>query len=170
MGPIKSSAGRTIGVEEFKAVMRRFATSVSVITTSDGKSINGMTATAVCGVTAEPPTLLIIINRKNRSHPMIDGSKVFAVNILADDQHELANHFASRPDSPFDLVRHRIGHGGCPLISGADANLECVVSDQFESGTHTIFIGKIVGTTVRCAPPLLYHNGRYRRLDRDVAA
>jgi flavin reductase len=170
MGPIEPDAGQPIGVEEFKAVMRRFAASVSVITTSDGNRINGMTATAVCSVAADPPTLLIIVNRQNRSHPMIDSSKVFAVNILADDQHELASHFASRPDDPFELVQHQIGRGGCPLISGADASLECIVSDQFESGTHTIFIGKIVGTTVRCAPPLLYHNGSYRRLDRGIAA
>jgi flavin reductase len=170
MGSIESDVDLPIGVEEFKAVMRRFAASVSVITTSYGNRMNGMTATAVCSVAAAPPTLLIIVNRKNRSHSMIDASKVFAVNVLADDQHDLASYFASRADDPFELVRHQIGRGGCPLISGADASLECVVSDQFESGTHTIFIGKIVGTTIRCAPPLLYHNGCYRRLDRSVAA
>ncbi len=60
---------QSISADQFKSVMRRFAASVNVITSVDGTVMNGMTATAVCSVSADPPSLLVIVNRSNRSHP-----------------------------------------------------------------------------------------------------
>jgi len=158
--------GATTGItaEEFKRAMRRFAASVNVITTREGNTMNGMTATAVCSVSAEPPSLLIIVNRSNRSHPIIIRTRTFTVNMLAEGQEHLAAHFASRPADPFEAVPHCLGSNGCPSIDGADAHLECFVSNQFDSGSHTIFIGKIVATWVTEGVPLLYHDGSYRSL------
>jgi len=153
-----------VPIDCFRQVMRRFAASVNVITSADGQRQNGMTATAVCSVSAEPPSLLIIVNRTNRSHPIIDRTKRFAVNILASEQEPLARHFASRVDDPFAEVPYRRGQTGCPLIEGADAAMECVVSQQFDLATHTIFVGSIVATEIALAEPLLYHEGCYRVL------
>lgn len=153
-----------ISVDQFKQVMRRFAANVNVITSTDGEHTNGMTATAVCSVTADPPSALIIVNQSNRSYPLIDKTKVFAVNVLSAEQQEVANHFASKAQDPFALVGHTVGQTGCPLITGADAHLECVVINQVDVGTHTIFIGKIVATEAATGQPLLYHAGRYRAM------
>jgi len=153
---------KPIPVDAFRQVMRRFAASVNVITSADGEHKNGMTATAVCSVSAEPPSLLVIVNHTNRSHPIIDRTKRFAVNVLASEQEHLARHFASRVDDPFAEVLHRVGQTGCPLIEGADAILECVVFQQFDMATHTIFVGHIVATEVAPTEPLLYHEGCYR--------
>lgn len=147
--------------DQFKAVMRRFAASVNVITSADSDVLNGMTATAVCSVTAEPPSVLIIVNRANRSHPIIKRSQAFAVNVLSEEQKYLAQHFASRPSDPFSSVEHFFGKTGCPIIKGADAFLECTVMQEAEVGSHTIFVGQVVASQTFDERPLLYHAGQY---------
>lgn len=153
-----------ISSDQFKKVMRRFAANVNVITSADGDALNGMTATAVCSVSADPPSVLVIVNRDNRSHPIIKNSSSFAVNVLSAEQKHLAQHFASRPSDPFASIAHSIGKTGCPLIKGADAYLECVVIQETEVGSHTIFVGRIVASQTFNEQPLLYHAGEYRLL------
>lgn len=159
-----------ISTDQFKQVMRRFAASVNVITSSNGAFKNGMTATAVCSVSAEPPTALIIVNKSNRSHPIIAETKAFAVNVLSAEQREVATHFASRHPDPFAQVPHTIGRTGCPIIEGSDAHIECTVMDQLDVGTHTIFVGRIVATGSSNGEPLLYHEGRYVGLGTEPPA
>lgn len=158
-----------ISPDQFKQVMRRFAASVNVITSADGAVRNGMTATAVCSVTAEPPSALIVVNKSNRSHPIIDRTRAFAVNVLSSGQKQVATNFASKLADPFAEVAHTMGKTGCPLIEGAEAHMECVVIEQVDVGTHTIFIGRIVSTWAADGEPLLYHEGRYCGLDAEPA-
>ena len=153
-----------ISADQFKAVMRRFAACVNVITSVDGEAMNGMTATAVCSVTADPPSLLVIINKNNRSHHVISRSRIFAVNVLSADQEDLAAHFALRALDPFETVEHWIGSTGCPIIREADAYLECEVVKETDFGTHTIFVGQIVACEIASKPPLLYHEGHFTGL------
>ena len=154
--------------DEFKLVMRRFAASVNVITSAEGVKKSGMTATAVCSVSANPPSALIIVNKSNRSHPIIAGTKAFAVNVLSANQKHVAGHFASKLPDPFADIPHSIGKTGCPIIEGADAHIECTVFEQLDVGTHTIFVGKIVAAGAAHGEPLLYHDGRYVGLAGDA--
>ena len=154
-----------VSPEQFKRVMRRFAANVNVITSAVGQLKNGMTATAVCSVSADPPSALIIVNKTNRSHGIIDETRAFAVNVLSSAQRDLANQFSAKLADPFAGVPHMIGRTGCPLISGTDAHIECVVINQMDVGSHTIFVGRIVSTGAADGEPLLYHEGRYRGLD-----
>jgi len=147
--------------DQFKLVMRRFAASVNVITSADGGKKNGMTATAVCSVSSDPPSALIIVNKSNRSHPIIAGTRAFAVNVLSSNQRQIAAHFASKLSDPFAEIPHSIGRTGCPIIAGADAHIECTLIEQLDVGTHTIFVGKIVAAGASSGEPLLYHEGRY---------
>jgi flavin reductase len=154
--------------DEFKLVMRRFAASVNVITSADGARKNGMTATAVCSVSSDPPSALIIVNKSTRSHPIIDGTKAFAVNVLSSNQRQIASHFASKLADPFAEIHYSIGRTGCPIIAGADAHIECTVIEQMDVGTHTIFVGKIVAAGAASGEPLLYHEGRYVGIGGDA--
>jgi flavin reductase len=153
-----------VSYDDFRQAMRRFAASVNVITSADGESLNGMTATAVASVTADPPSVLIIVNHSARSHAIIKRTRAFTINVLAADQQAVAIHFASKPADPFGNIAHMIGSNRCPIIDGIAAHLECAVVQHFEFGTHTIFIGKIVGTNVSRFAPLLFHDGSYQQL------
>lgn len=168
MGEIGGKELSGVSVEEFKLVMRRFAASVNVITSANGLIKNGMTATAVCSVSSNPPSALIIVNKSNRSHPIISKTKAFAVNVLSSNQRHIAANFASKLPDPFAQIPHSTGKTGCPIIEGADAHIECMVIEQLDVGTHTIFVGKIVAADAASGEPLLYHEGRYVGIGSDA--
>ena len=82
-----------VSIEAFKAANRRFATGVTIVTTRNGDAIHGFTVNAFASVTAEPPTVLVCVNRTARAHPIITESGGFCVNILALEQQPLAEKF-----------------------------------------------------------------------------
>jgi flavin reductase len=151
----------TIPAADFKAALRGLAATVCVITTRHGTLANGMTATAVCSVSADPPSILVVVNQSNRSSALIRQSGVFAVHILSKDQQPLAAHFASRPEDPFAGVPLRFGATAAPSIEDCETVLECVVAAQTDFGTHTIFVGRVVAARHGVAEPLLYCHGRF---------
>lgn len=153
-----------ITADEFRQTMRALAGTVTVISTENDGALYGFTATAVCSVCAEPATLLIAVNRTARTHPHIARKSGFAVNILAEDQADVAAHFAGKGDNQFDRIAHRVGSRGIPVIAGVAAHLECVVHQVAEVGTHSLFIGRVMEAGASGARPLMYHDARYSRL------
>ena len=150
-----------VDADAFRSVMRHLAGSVTVITTEGEGALHGFTATAVCSVCASPPTILIVVNQSTRTHPHIDRKGYFAVNVLADVQKDIAEHFAGKGEEQFNSVRHVVTKNGVPLISGAAAHLECRIIERISIGTHTIFVGRVVGTGAESRAPLVYHDARY---------
>ncbi len=150
--------------ETFRNVMRKLADSVTVVTTEGDGTFHGFTATAVCSVCAEPPTILIVVNRSARTHPYIHQKGIFAVNILADNQAHLANLFASKSSEQFANVKYAVTPRGVPVIENAAAFIECNIDQQHEVGTHTIFIGRVVGGGAAENSPLIYHDANYARV------
>lgn len=162
-GSPDSSADATtpVDADAFRSVMRQLAGCVTVITTEVDGALYGFTATAVCSVCATPPTILIAVNKTARTHPHIDKKGAYAVNILADDQKAIAEHFATKGDNQFATVPHFVNARGVPLIKGAAAQLHCEVQDRISIGTHTLFVAHVVGTGVEDSKPLIYHDAKY---------
>lgn len=158
-----------IDADLFRSLMRRIASSVAVITTAHDGHLHGMTATAVTSVSAEPPRLLIVVNRSTRSHPLITASRIFVVNILADSQRSLGEHFARKGDNQFEGIAFDLGPSGSPIIRDAAAHLECTLVSETDMGTHTIFVGQVVGGGVSGSNPLLYHDGAYKAVTPRVS-
>jgi flavin reductase len=152
----------SVSPADFKTAMRRFASTVNVVTSGCGSVLNGMTATAVCSVSAEPPSLLIVVNQSSRSHALIEKSGAYTVNVLSASQQHLAAHFASSPTAPFATVRHSLGLNKCPIIDDCASFLECVVESRIQSGTHSVFIGRVVASGKSDRLPLIYHDGKFR--------
>jgi flavin reductase (NADH)/flavin reductase len=156
----------SIDLGAFKAGMRKLTGHVCLITTAGaGGGRSGLTATAVCSVSAVPPTLLCCVNRTNASHDAIRGAGVFAVNVLALDDRELADRFAGEPggESRFEHGAWTSGETGSPLLTTALASFDCRVAQAVDVATHGILFGHIVGIRVRSctAKPLLYAHGQY---------
>jgi flavin reductase len=151
----------SIDIPKFKATMRCIASTVTVITSRLGAVLNGMTATAVCSVSAMPPCILVVVNRDSRSHSMIERAGVFAVNVLSRDQIAVAEHFAAKLDGPLDEVDHRLGLTGVPIIDECVAHIECVLESQSRAGTHSVFFGRIVSAEKTDRQPLIYHDGKF---------
>lgn len=145
----------------FRSVMRQLVGGVTVITTANEGKPHGFTATAVCSVCSEPPTVLIVVNRTSRTHPHIDARRRFAVNMLAADQRHIADMFAGKRDDQFDEMTYTTPDNGGPVFEGVAAFLQCVVNSRLDVGTHTIFIGEVIGGGTSDSGPLIYHSARY---------
>ena len=154
-------------IPAFKAAMRRFAVSVSIVTVSEGQSPSGMTATAVSSVSIDPPSVLVCVNRAARLHAQMQRGSAFCLNILSNEQASLSSAFGGRLSAQerFSLGEWLLSPGHPPALSDAQANVFCTVDALFEYGTHTIFIGRVAEVRLngRCRP-LIYAEGRYHRI------
>jgi flavin reductase (DIM6/NTAB) family NADH-FMN oxidoreductase RutF len=167
--------GTALDPAQFKAAMRRLAASVCLITTSRPEGArNGLTATAVCSLSASPPTLLSCLNKTSYTFAAIAESGVFCVNVLSEADAEVAHHFAGqRPAAEkFGIGDWRTAATGAPLLASALVAFDCEVAQVVEAGTHGILIGAV--REVRLGPgearPLLYADGGYGRFTAQDAA
>ncbi|MCU1288287.1 MAG: flavin reductase domain protein FMN-binding [Acidobacteria bacterium] len=156
----------SISKEEFRRALSRFASGVTVVTTkdNDGK-LFGITVSAFCSVSLEPPLVLICIEKSAGSHHAFEQSRAFVVNILGENQQTISNHFASHSDDKFSGISYRSGIENLPVLEDALTNLECRLRYSHEGGDHTIYVGEIEKATINDGNPLLYFQGNYQKLD-----
>jgi flavin reductase (DIM6/NTAB) family NADH-FMN oxidoreductase RutF len=142
--------------------MRHFPTGVTVVTSMREGEPRGVTVSAFASVSADPPLVLICINREARSYLYISSSKVFCVNILAGDQRHLAERFAGKlRERQFEGVQYDHDITGAAVLRGAVAHLDCEVAEEHHAGSHSIFIGRVVSAKSRAGSPLGYYNGEF---------
>ena len=172
-GGIAGGAGeRSSGfaVEGLRAVRRRWASGVAVVTTVDGAGFRGVTVSAFTPVSLEPPLVLVCLERGGRMAELVPATGVFAVSIL-DRAHEfLAERFAGRaplPDARLSGIPHAVAGNGCPVLTGATASLACRVTAVHEGGDHLAIVGAVEDSFVGpdTDDPLLTYEGRYRGLE-----
>lgn len=158
---------RPVGAEQFRLGMRNLAGAVSVITSGHAGHRYGMTATAVCSVSAEPPTLLVCINRSTTTHDAVAKSGVFCVNVLRAQDRELSGLFsgAQKGDARFRAEQWTRLATGAPVLLEALAAFDCRVAKRLAHGTHTIFVGAVEQLLLgKKGKPLLYSDGQYAKL------
>jgi len=153
-----------------REVMAQFATGVTVLT-AGGEAAHGMTANAFSSVSLEPPMVLCCVSRAARMHDAIVTAGGYGVNILAADQRELSKYFADwrRPNgmAQFDSVDWTPGpKTGAPLLEGALAWLECELEAVYEGGDHSIFLGRVLGSSRGSGDhSLVFYGGNYHEVD-----
>ncbi len=154
--------------EEFRRVMGRFATGVTVITTSLGEEKHGMTANAVTSVSLEPMLVLVCVEKNADTHDILKRAGIFAVNILSGDQAELSEKFAKKEFENahgLDDVPHHVAATGAPIIDGCLAYLDCRTLTEHHGGDHTIFIGEVLDAgELAEGEPLVFYRGRYGKV------
>jgi flavin reductase (DIM6/NTAB) family NADH-FMN oxidoreductase RutF len=150
---------------EFRDVMGRFASGVTVITTREGEVDFGAAASAVSSLSDEPPMILICLNVTSSTAQAITRTGCFAVNVLAEDSAPIAQRFASKGADKFQSVAFERGHGGAPLLAGCIAQFECVVEDSVRGGTHLVFLARVVRVTSHPGNPLAYFRGSFGTME-----
>ncbi len=153
--------------ERYKTALRHVPAPVAIITTLHDGEFGGMTATAVCSVSAAPPQILVCVNRDTRTGPMISASGRFAVNFLAWEHRDLAMRF-SQPSLPpgerFADAGWTAAQSGTPILPDAVAAFDCQVVDANVYATHTVFIGQVVEIIGEERDALLYRNGQFHNI------
>ena len=151
--------------DEFRAALSRFASGVTVVTTKDSRgTLHGITVSAFCSVSLEPPLVLICIEQIAGSHAALIESRVFVVNFLSSQQLDLSERFASEAADRFEGVEFKLNIDGLPIIAGCIAVLECRVKQTCAGGDHTVFIAEVESAEVYSGDPLVYFRSDYRAL------
>jgi flavin reductase (DIM6/NTAB) family NADH-FMN oxidoreductase RutF len=146
----------------FRAVMGRFATGVTIITTKTGDITRGMTANAFMSGSLVPPLCIISVAKRAHMHGALLETGKFGVSILNEYQEALAPHFAGKPDAGMDVKFRETN--GIPTLNEFAACLTAETVAVYECGDHTLFVGHIRHMEAASSPPLLYHAGHYGTL------
>ena len=153
---------RPVGPDQFRAVIGRFPTGVTVVTAMSPDGPVGMTANAVTSLSLDPLLLLVCFDNTSRTLPIVRESGRFGVNVLAAGQEELARRFAGKLPEPekFAGVAHTLDDG-VPVLEGAHAWLGCDLEQLVPGGDHTIGIGAVKAAEVGVGDPLVWWTGAY---------
>lgn len=138
--------------DAFRESMARLGSAVSVITTGGAAGRCGFTASSVCSLTDQPPMLSVCLNRSSLQHEAFRTNGVVCVNVLAARQEALTAVFAGQRDfsmgERFEIARWRELKTGAPVLEGALASFDCEIEREFEVGTHSLFICRVVALTM----------------------
>ena len=149
--------------------MRVLCSGVCIVTSTYDRQRVGLTATAISSVCADPPTLLVCINRKTALGHVLQKTSRFAVNVLSPAQVGLARDFSGRlaGEKRFGTTRWVNGISQVPILPKAAAIFECRVTQLHDCNSHAVVFGQVeqAVTTQEQAFSLLYANGRYGQFD-----
>jgi len=156
-----------IGPDEFRAVLGRFASGVTVLTARDaGGGDHGMTVSAFCSVSLQPPLVLACIDRSSDMSAVLATATHVGISILGEEQEALSRRFAELPVGRFDGIGFTRGESGVALLDGALAHLECRLVKRYDGGDHEVFLAEVERTSSEAGRPLLYYRGGYTQLER----
>ena len=153
--------------QDYRDAMARLTAAVNVITTDGPAGRAGFTATAVCSVTDDPPTLLVCLNRGASAHAAVTANAQLCVNTLASGQRDLSNLFGGKTP-----MAERFAAGnwitwltGSPVLEGAAVSFDCRVSHSTTVGTHDILFCEVLALKHQSnADGLVYFDRAYHGL------
>jgi flavin reductase (DIM6/NTAB) family NADH-FMN oxidoreductase RutF len=156
-----------IDADQFRAVLGRFASGVTVVTTRDTEGHDhGMTCSAFCSASLVPPLVLACIDRKADMHGFLRKASHFGVSILEEGQEALSRRFAELASGRFDGIGYTRAESGVILLDDAIAHLECQVVSRHDAGDHMICVGEVEWAECQQERPLVYYRGGYAQLER----
>lgn len=153
-------------MDDFRDALRGLGRSVVILTAEEDGQRFAMSATAVCELSLDPPSVLVCVNRSASIHAVLSRRLPFAVNVLPHGLEDLANRCAGavKGEDRFASAQWERSSLGPPVLAAAQAAFVCENEVCMDHGTHTIFIGRVIevlGTGQR--DPLIYVDGRYAR-------
>ncbi len=152
--------------EGFLDAMRLLAGAVTIVTAGDGDMAAGLTATAICSLSADPPRMLACLNRAGSTFRALLESGHFCVNILAADQQDLCLEFSGRTgktgEDKFSDDDWERRTGAAPRHRLALASVRCNTHCLNIVGTHAIVIGDVIETQFgERRSSLIYRDGAF---------
>jgi flavin reductase len=158
--------------DDFVAAMGKAATGVTVVATDGPSGRWAQTVSAMCSVSADPPTVLVCLHVRSPLCEAIRVNGCFSVNVLSAEQAHLADAFAGRArvGEPynFGMATWTQSVSGAPVIDGAVATFDCELARCEVAGSHMIFLGRVLRSANAPGDSLVYQSrtyGRHRALE-----
>ena len=154
--------------EDFRLAMRQLAAGISIVTAGDDKERGGFTATSVISLSVNPPRLLVSVDSRSNTLPLLQKSQGLTINLLAHDQEHLAQVFAGRTHAQgsdrFAGASWRHYRGAGFALDGAIASVHCGVDETIERHGHVLVIGRVLASTTTPAPALIHWDRSFHKL------
>jgi flavin reductase (DIM6/NTAB) family NADH-FMN oxidoreductase RutF len=154
----------TVSAAEFKTSLGRWLSGVSIVTTRSGERLAGLTVSAFTSASLDPPLIVVCLDRKANTLPVLLESGYFAINVLSARQHALSDRFASKKDEHlrFEAVTLiEVPGAHSPLIDGAVVHLDCRLQAKHDVGDHALCVGEVLLALNADHEPLGFFRGRY---------
>ncbi|MCL6632275.1 MAG: flavin reductase family protein [Alicyclobacillus herbarius] len=149
---------------DFRRAMAEFATGVTVVTTSDGEGVHGMTANSFTSVSLDPPLVLISVDKKANHNRYIPETQCFGVSVLAAHQEAVSQHFAGKTNRAIEeSVRYK-WYDGVPVLEDCLMRAACRLWATYDGGDHSLFVGRVYQLDRFEGNPLLFYKGKYHFL------
>jgi flavin reductase (DIM6/NTAB) family NADH-FMN oxidoreductase RutF len=155
----------SVSADEFRNILGRFASGVTVVTTRPDDKDYGMTVSAFSSVSLAPPLVLICIEKNASAYGALTTANEFIVNILSSEQEQLARRFAIEEIDRFEGVGFSRAQSGIAVLDDVVAVIECRRTTLYDGGDHTIILGEVVAGRAENRKPLLYYRGGYAQLE-----
>jgi len=152
--------------DEFRSVLGRFPSGVTVVTTKDRDgSDEGMTVSAFCSVSLDPPLVLICIEKTASAYVGLTTAPGFVVNVLSASQEQIARRFSIIDIDRFEGVGYSRSPNGLAVLDDVLGIIECATFAMHDAGDHTIIVGEVEAARAQNGTPLLYYRGGYAQLE-----
>jgi flavin reductase (DIM6/NTAB) family NADH-FMN oxidoreductase RutF len=155
-----------VQASEFRAACGLFPTGVTIVTRrrADGRAA-GMTVSSFTSVSLHPPLILVCIDKRAGFIVGLEHTKTFAVNVLSEEQQDLALRFASPPETDrFTGLEWAEGWGGLPILQGVVASFACALEQVIEAGDHFVLMGAVQEIRRSAGRSLVWCESRYHCL------
>jgi flavin reductase len=162
-------ARHEVSAQSFREAMSRFGAAVNIVTSDGPEGRLGFTATAVCSLSADPPSLLVCMNRSSSQNKSLQANHVICVNTLTGRQSNLAAVFsgAGKLDMParFGGATWLVLETGAPALAEALIAFDCRIVQAIETATHTLLVAEVVALGLgEPDGSLLYLHRQFRNL------
>ena len=159
----------SVDPEELRVAMRMWATGITVVSAEHQGDRHGMTVSSFTSISLDPPLVLVSLEQDRTTHHLVEASGNFGVSILSQGHREISDRFAGRQTEQddrfagldtFSLVSN------IPLLAGSLAAFDCRVVSSYDAGTHTLFVGEVMGVLNKISDsPLVYFDQGYHHLE-----
>lgn len=154
--------------DDLKQTMRRLPYPVTIVTAAVGQEKRGITIGSFTSLSLDPPLISFNVDFEAQMNPLIKKATHFSVHIPASDQAHLCNHFAVSGRSgneQFISVEHQPNQFGTPILKDVPCVLHCGSYTWFETGDHSIIVGKVLDVERRNENTgLLYYDQSYHSI------
>lgn len=154
--------------DDFKKTMSCWASGITIVTTKREDGLLAMTASSFTSLSAEPPLILVAVNKYTRMHNSIAEQKAFGVMILSSEQEKISSSGAGFHGQEGNYLPGVLFHKavtGAPILDESLAWMDCSLYAAYDGGDHTIYVGKIEATGCQEGEPLLWYSRGYRTLN-----
>jgi flavin reductase (DIM6/NTAB) family NADH-FMN oxidoreductase RutF len=155
----------SIDAARYRQVLGHFPTGVTVISAAGADGPAGLCVGSFSSVSLDPPLVAFFAGAQSSSWPRIEAAGHYCVNILAEDQEDVARVFAGKADDKFAGIGWRPAPAtGAPVLNGVLAWIDCRIETVHEAGDHWIVVGRVLDLEIgHEGGPLVFFRGGFGR-------